>query len=85
LYGGYLDYNRKYQKPESWLSCSGALHSHCSEMMTGRVRGRIMQSLRSDLHLQVNKLGGSTQKTTRKLYQAVVVEPPGEAGNQTAV
>ena len=37
------------------------------------------------VHLQVYKLGGSAQKTIRKLCQAVVVEPPAEAGNQTAV
>ena len=37
------------------------------------------------VHLQVFKLGGSAQKTIRKLCQAVVVEPPGEAGKQTAV
>jgi len=54
-------------------------------MMTGRIRGRIIKSLCSDVHLQDYKLGGSTQKTIRKFCQAVVVEPPGEAGNQTAV
>ena len=31
------------------------------------------------VHLQVYKLGGSAQKTTRKLCQVVIVEPPGEA------
>ena len=37
------------------------------------------------VHLQVYELGGSAQKTIRKLCQAVVGEPPGEAGKQTAV
>jgi len=31
------------------------------------------------VHLQVNKLGGSTQKIIRKLCQVVVGEPPGGA------
>jgi len=31
------------------------------------------------VHLQVFKLGGSAQKTIRKLCQAVVVEPPGRS------
>ena len=30
LFVCFLEYNRKYQKPGSWLSCSGALYSHCS-------------------------------------------------------
>ena len=47
--------------------------------------GRIIQSLCGDVHLQFPKLGGSTQKTIRKLCQVVVVEPPGEARNQTVV
>ena len=37
------------------------------------------QSLCSNIHLQVYKLGGSTQKIIRKFSQVVVVEPPGEA------
>jgi len=53
-------------------------------MMTGRVMGKIIQSLCSDIHLQAFKLGGSTQKTIRKLCQAVVGEVPGDVGNQTA-
>ena len=53
-------------------------------MMTWGVKGKNQTEL-SDIHLQSLKLGGSTQKTSRKLCQAVVVEPPGEAGSQTAV
>jgi len=30
LFVRFLEYNRKISKPGSWLSCSGALYSHCS-------------------------------------------------------
>jgi len=74
LFVCFLKYNSKYKKKGS----------HCKAIVLKFIddrknKGEESESFCSDMHLQSLKLGGSTEKTTRKLCQAIVVEVPGEA------